>query len=177
MKPKNLWILIGIPGSGKTTWLKKQAKENAKIVSRDAIRFEMLAESDAYFAKEKEVYRKYINEIQDGLYDKTISQVYADATHLNPASRRKLLKELDLTDVGITFVCFDVSLKTALLRNSKREGRARVPDDVIRNMQNSLQFTTDEEAKQYNVLTYVIDAKGDYRYATNVGYERFALWS
>ena len=61
MSHKNLWILSGPPGSGKTTWTKKQIKSakqknpEAHIYhfSRDQIRFSLLEEGDPYFSKEE----------------------------------------------------------------------------------------------------------------------------
>ena len=158
MKRTNLWITIGIPGSGKSTWLNKYAK--GPVVSRDAIRFGLLKEGDDYFKYENEVVKTFYETIQEYIYDKNIVNVYADATHLNEKSRRKLLKELDLTDVQVNYLYFDTPLNVCKKRNALRTGLANVPETVIENMYVSLQKTTQKEIDLYKVLTYQINHKG-----------------
>ena len=53
MKRKKVWILSGVPGSGKTTWVKEQiAKRGGVHCSRDEVRFAMLKDGEDYFAHE-----------------------------------------------------------------------------------------------------------------------------
>ena len=70
----NLFIACGIPGAGKTTFLKNAVKNlkertnfSVEYVSRDEVRFSMLEESDDYFSKEKEVYKEFCNRIQKAI--------------------------------------------------------------------------------------------------------------
>ena len=46
--------MVGIPGSGKSTWAKARCKNNphAAYISRDEIRFSLLKDEEEYFAKE-----------------------------------------------------------------------------------------------------------------------------
>lgn len=134
-KPRNLWIMCGIPASGKSYKAKELAErwEDCKYVSRDAVRFSLLSEEDEYFNKEKAVWKQYIAEIQEGISNHL--NTIADATHLNWASRKKLLDALHGLDrVAVNCYYFPTSLETCLRRNALREGRARVPEKVIRNM-------------------------------------------
>lgn len=63
-----LFIMVGLPGSGKSTFLKRRAHEfttsrcGYTVVSRDAIRFSLLSDTDDYFAKENEVFKKFTQE-------------------------------------------------------------------------------------------------------------------
>lgn len=139
-KPHNLWIMVGIPGSGKSFKAKELAEawgQDCKYVSRDDIRFSKVNPKDPYFNKEKQVWKEYIQEIQDGIdnYPNTI----ADATHLNWPSRNKLIKALQLNNVNINCYYFSTPLNVCLERNSHREGRAQVPESVIKNMYASMQ--------------------------------------
>lgn len=152
MKQKNLWLMVGCAASGKSTWLTKNACSDGVIVSRDAIRFSLLNPGDDYFSKENEVFEKYVNSIQNA-FNHT-DNVYADATHLTEASRNKLLNRLDLTNVNIKAVMFLTSLDECLARNSKRGGRAQVPESVIKRMFFS---TTDPTFdKKYKIETIYV---------------------
>lgn len=123
-----LFLLSGPPACGKTTWLKEHGNEGY-VVSRDAIRFAMLKDGEDYFAHETEVFEELVRQTQNSIDNNWIT--YVDATHLNWAGRRKLLKRLNLDEVDVSVIEFHTPLKVCLERNAKREGRARVPDSAI----------------------------------------------
>lgn len=135
-------MTIGVPGSGKSTYLKHTKLE---VISRDAIRFAILDKyhTDDYFSHEDEVWTEFVNAIVEALNDG--KDVAADATHLSKGSRRKLLnaviprlkikEEKRLLIIGLYF---DVPLDVCLERNAQRTGRAFVPEEQIRNMYTSL---------------------------------------
>ena len=139
-----LILLCGIPGSGKTTIAKKIMQKNDLYISRDEIRYSMISNEDEYFAKEKEVFKEYIRQIDEAL-TKNYHWVFADATHLNKASRNKVINRLQNKPDKINVIYMTTSLKEALRRNSKRTGRALVPENVIKEMYNSLEKPTKEE--------------------------------
>lgn len=133
MKQKNLVILSGIPGSGKSTWLRTHLKEGDTYVSRDEVRFSIINDDEDYFAHETEVFDKFVADIEENL-NKGL-RVFADATHINWASRRKLLERIhNKEDVDIDVYYFKVPLETCIKRNAQRTGRALVPDSVVRRM-------------------------------------------
>ena len=133
MKQKNLVILSGIPGSGKSTWLKNHLGENDAYVSRDEVRFSIIGEDEDYFSHETEVFNKFVERIEDAL--NAGKRVFADATHINWASRRKLLERIhDKDNIDIDVYFFETPLAVCLDRNEQREGRARVPKSVVRRM-------------------------------------------
>ena len=86
-----LYLMCGVPGAGKSTWV-EQHKGEGVVISRDKIRFSMLHETDEYFSKEPFVYQEFIKQITEAL--DTNGLVFADATHLNGSSRIKLLRSL-----------------------------------------------------------------------------------
>ena len=147
-----LYVMVGIPGSGKSYIANILAKEiNGAVVSRDAIRFAFLNEEDGYFAKEKEVFKEYVNEIQH--YLDNGKSVIADATHLNAPSRVKLLDNLYFTEEDyIIPIVIRTPFEVCSERNAQRTGRSKVPDYVLKSMYNSL--TDPDEDPAYIRLQY-----------------------
>lgn len=136
---KKLFLMVGIPGSGKSTFIKKFITEldgYTAVVSRDEIRFSLLKDGEEYFSRETEVFNKFIDEIKYFLKE-DISNVVVDATHISPASRNKVLRALGtLSDVEVNAVVLMTPLDVCLERNSHRTGRAYVPPSAIENMYN-----------------------------------------
>lgn len=133
----NLLLTCGIPASGKSTFAKQFVEESdGKVlrVSRDEIRFSMLSGDEDYFAHEQTVFKKFVEQIKDGL--KKYDLVIADATHLNRSSRKKLLNELkdSLKNKKVGALVFDVPFEVAVERNNKRTGLEKVPYETMRSM-------------------------------------------
>ena len=147
-KSKNLWMMVGVPGSGKSTWIKNHLasfKNYTKVLSRDDIRFSLIDDNDEYFSKENEVFEKFIEEIKDGL--KNCNNTIADATHLNERSRAKVFNALKgyLKNIEINAIVINTSLDRTIAQNSLREGRSFVPLSAIRRMNIQLTIPTLEE--------------------------------
>lgn len=133
---RELVLMMGLPGSGKSTYLEiiTSPKMGDIVISRDKIRFSLLQDGDKYFDKEKEVWQQYVAEIQAALDDPCYRHIYADATHLNEASRNKLLDALNLHGVDIKIIWKNTALQECLKRNAKREPKYVVPEEQIVSM-------------------------------------------
>ena len=142
-----LFLMVGVPGSGKSTWLKNHCKENDVIVSRDAIRFSMVAEGEEYFSKEKEVFKEYCRQISENLA--AGHNVFADATHLNAASRKKVLDNVTGYDM-VGAIVMNTSLTEALRRNDNRMGREFVPRSIIKRM--AVQFDFPDITENFDII-------------------------
>lgn len=157
----NLYILCGPSGSGKTTWARHFTEENffadIHYVSRDEIRFSILKDGEDYFSHEKEVFKKFSTTIAQTLLDGF--DVIADATHLNEFSRCKLTQAIDMIidSYDIIYVVFDVDADTCIVRNVNREGRANVPDTIIRNMCREFKAPTFDEDERIVEIREVSD--------------------
>lgn len=152
MKHKKVWLLAGIPGSGKSTWVRQQISNKGGVhCSRDEIRFSLLSEEDDYFAHENEVIFLWKEKIKQAIENPDVENVYIDATHLTEKTRKKVLNELPIDDnCFVITVFFKVPLEICLERNEKRSGRAYVPPEVIRDMYKSYQsYTTLGDAFAY----------------------------
>ena len=147
-KNKRLWVMAGIPGSGKSTFIqnhKSYFNEHQAIISRDDIRFSFVTENDAYFSKEIAVFNEFIRQIKNSLNENVDTIV--DATHISIGSRAKLLRHLApaLKEVEINAIVLKVPLEVALERNSHREGLKFVPETAIENMYHQFTEPTFEE--------------------------------
>jgi predicted kinase len=161
-----LFILMGTPGSGKSTWASQHMnKDTDIIISRDTVRFSMVAEDEEYFSKEKAVFKEFLAQINTALENGT--NVFADATHLNKASRNKLLRGITVTPAETSVVWVKTPVSQCITQNSNREGtRAFVPLSVIRRMNNQIETPEFEEGldKIYIIepnKPIIIKEKGD----------------
>lgn len=149
-----LYILCGPSGCGKSTWAKNDERvEHCAYVSRDAIRYSLIKEGEDYFSHEKEVFRCFTSEIIKNI--KMGFDTVADATHLNEFSRRKLTQAIDMytPDYKIIYVVFNTDVETCIARNSSREGRANVPENIIRNMCRDFRVPTkDEDERAIDII-------------------------
>ena len=129
----DLYLMCGVPGAGKSTFLKNHIKENnTKVISRDKIRFSIVKPNEEYFSHEDEVLEIFWKQINEALAEN--KTVYVDQTSLTPRSRKWLLQHV----TGYERACLiwiNEDLETCLERNEKRKGtRAYVPRSVIRRM-------------------------------------------
>ena len=159
---KVLYIAVGAPNSGKTTFINDRidALGEGVHVSRDEIRFSLMDSDEDYFKHEGETFLTFCEQIQEALDNPRGSDhVYADATHLNKRSRHKLLKKLHLQNVEkIVILYFKVPYEILEERNANRVGKTKIPFSALENMYNSMDVPSVEENPLFDIWT--IDAYG-----------------
>lgn len=139
----NLYLMVGIPGSGKSHYLQTYVNWNNAIVSRDKIRFMMLKDGENYYAHEKEVEKEFYNQINIALMNGI--DTYADATHISKQSRAKTLKHVTAPYDKVVAIVMETSIANCCERDSKRTGRSKVGEQVIYNMNMNYSKPTLEE--------------------------------
>lgn len=155
MKQKNLWLMCGVPASGKSTYVHDAIRAHGgTYISRDEVRFSITGEDEDYFSHENEVFQEFIKQINNAL--DFYKDVYIDATHLNQASRNKVLDRVNLAEVNIIPVNFMTPVEVCIARNSNRTGRACVPENVIKRMASQFRPARDGEKYEYDSIVDVI---------------------
>ena len=135
--------MCGVAGSGKTWFAKNKLMKGRdwEYISRDEVRFSIVEDNEEYFSHEKEVFANFVEKVAIALHWGG-NNIIADATHLNWGSRRKLLKAINkyypVEELDIIPVVIEAKLADILERNKLRDGRARVPENVIRRMRASM---------------------------------------
>jgi predicted kinase len=131
-----LYVLIGLPGSGKSHWAQANTDRiEAIVVGSDEVRTEFQAsgknpyDGDAIFA---EVERRTRAQLQAD------RSVILDATHYQRRYRTYAINLAHQLHVPCVAVWFDTPLDEVLQRNGWRTGdrfgEERVPDHIIREM-------------------------------------------
>jgi predicted kinase len=127
-------MLVGIPGSGKSTYAKQ-------VISKDPSNWVRINNDDLRAMMNGSVwsqdYEKMITDARNYLIRDALKRgknVIIDNLNLN---RRhfddvcKIAKSIN-ADIQVFEKAFYIELDEAMERNSKREGAARVPDDVVK---------------------------------------------
>lgn len=160
----HLFLMVGIPGSGKSTWIANQVDVlepwQYKVISRDEIRFAMLKPGEDYFSRENAVFAQFIKSINDALAA-GVQYIFVDATHLSPGSRMKVLHRLRVpASTTLAVEVFTTPLEVCLERNDKRTGLAKVPAASIKNMEAGFIYPTMEEFTKYGFSSVKIWGQG-----------------
>lgn len=149
--------MCGPAGSGKSTWVKEHIKSDEVYISRDAIRFDLVRENENYFSKEKIVFDRFVNLINKNLAAINCNSVYADATHISPSSRKKLINQLNLNGVDIIFVSVYPDVETCVKQNSTRQGRTLVPESVVRAMHEKYIIPSTDECPEHAIAVILVN--------------------
>jgi predicted kinase len=152
---QELKIMVGIVGSGKSTWAKQEYNKltsqgySCIVISRDEIRFSLLKDEEDYFAHEDEVFNEFIRRINESI-ELGFDCIIADATHVSRKARARVINRLlPNSSTNLVFEIMDCRLSTCVKRNSVRVGRAKVPFSAIKNMSNNFTSISLDEAAEY----------------------------
>ncbi|MCS7026203.1 MAG: AAA family ATPase [Bryobacteraceae bacterium] len=138
MQRPRIVLLVGLPGSGKSTWA---ARQNLPVLSSDEIR-RLLLDDPADQRANRRVFQILRFLLKQRLaLRRALSCV--DATHLTRAERRPYLALAEIYDCEVEAVFFDVPLEVCKDRNRSRS--RVVPEDVLDRMAARLEPPTLEE--------------------------------
>lgn len=144
-------MLIGLPGSGKSTYAAKFAASDSKEVhlSSDQIAKDKFAPNepaDLHFIF-SEMHHQTVQALETG------KNVIYDATNLASQKRKSFLNRIQNQQAETEAIVFLTPYKILKERNRSREDRDRVPDSVIERYIKSFQFPKrDEKFDRVTVL-------------------------
>jgi predicted kinase len=137
--PKGYVVLaIGMPGSGKTTWMRRRG---VTPLSSDLLRNILFDD-----VEEQRYQGLVFSTLRSLLRARLIARMpwnYVDATNLSIHERRQWIKMAKSFGYEVQAVFFDVPLEVCLERNSKRD--RSVSEDVMRKMAEKLKPPVFEE--------------------------------
>jgi len=133
-----LLVLIGIPGSGKSTWIAQNNISNKyRVVSPDKIRKELTGDINDQ-TKNAEVWKvakqRVVNTLKNG------KSAILDATMTNPEYRQDFIKGLPTSNIKAKIFQADPEDVKERIKKDIEAGkdRANVPDEIVDQMYNEL---------------------------------------
>jgi len=151
MKDSYAYVMVGAPGSGKSTQAAKLAEiENAVIISGDDIRAELYGSADI-----QGVWQEIHDRIEELVAQACGKPVILDGTHYRASYRKEAIALLRSYGYGkVEAVVVDASLATCLARNFQRT--RHVPDYVIKSIHEKLQSSLRTiDSEDWDRITYI----------------------
>lgn len=144
----NLYMLIGIPCSGKSTWIEKNVnREEAVVLSSDAY---IQSVADMSGSTYNEVFSNSIKLANENL-KKELSKaiidnkaIFWDQTNISINSRKKKLNDPRLQHYVKYAIVFNTPFDCCLSRNNQRIGKV-IPLCVMESMRNNFEYPTYSE--------------------------------
>ncbi len=133
-----LVLTVGLPGSGKSTWLRERGVE---AISSDGVRA-LLSGDETNQSLNRLVFRT-MRQMAKARRLAGAQATYIDSTALTKWERRCWVRWAELNDCEVEVVLFEVELEECLRRNA---ARARVvPEDALRRMAERMERPTLDE--------------------------------
>lgn len=152
---RTLYVLSGLPGSGKTTWaedFKKTHKEPTFIIASDDIRVE-LGGYPQYFKEEAKVWELFYSRMNEPLIYNDVN-VVMDSTCLEDRFRKMVLEKAKNFDRKV-LVFFNISPSICKARNENRESDRRVKESAMDMMIENFHYPSEEVISMYDSILVI----------------------
>lgn len=161
---KEIIVLVGVAGSGKSTYIEKNKTKKDLIVSSDSIRLELFETLEEGNKHNQEVFEIVRNRIFKNLKNDNIDRIFFDATNVTRKRRINFYNEVKRIskDIKVKIIFFDLTLEELYARNINRETNKQVALDVIYNQWLSLEVCKQNvDCDEFDVIIgkqeYIID--------------------
>jgi predicted kinase len=144
-----LWVSVGFPGVGKSTWIDRNVKNNTQdilVLGTDRLLDKIaLKEGKTY----NEVFKDHIEFVSEWFYNELCTallndeNVFVDRTNLSVKSRRRILSLVPkhYEKIALVFTC---DKEVHDVRLQMRPGKT-IPKAVLKQMEDSFVYPTVEE--------------------------------
>lgn len=142
-------MLVGLPGSGKSTYSKEIEEIGFSIHSSDKIREELFGNAESQNDNDKVfkiLHKRIKSDLQNG------RNTVMDATNISSKRRRAFLSEISKIECYKTCIVLATTIERCKKNNNKRE--RKVPEYVINRMYHSFEFPGYFEGWDYINLIY-----------------------
>ena len=149
------YIMIGAPGSGKSTWIKNHLQNNVIIISRDNIVMELANTSD-YQKAWNSVDQKQVDKILQERFDNIngVGNFAIDMTNMSKKSRKRWINKIDKSLYEIEAIVFELPKEVLIERNKLRQAENKnMPLMVIDQMLNNYEKPSHDEG--FNGIYYI----------------------
>lgn len=156
----NFYMLVGLPGSGKSNIAKKMKEENPKIqiFSSDELRKELWGNKNTQ-GNNSVLFKELHNRIKFCL-ENGVDCIY-DATNISSKRRIAFLNELKkFNDLNKTCIFVLTSIEKCFKNNKNRE--RKIPEEVIRNMYLRFEIPQYREGWDNIIIKRQFDRQRDY---------------
>jgi predicted kinase len=151
---QSIYIPIGLPGCGKTTFYETRLKDKNVIrISADDIRFKLLDSENTqiYFDEsiEKDVWAEYYDELNYHLEHD--ASIYVDCTNLTLAKRMKIYEMITKShceSFQIQYICFVLTAEQCW--HNQQDRKRKVQLSILVQMEKSFEPISDIELQLFN---------------------------
>lgn len=156
LSPFNAWIMVGLPGSGKSTWINENLPDGINIVNQDSIRVELGIMDDVDHKKigdrqqEKEVSKLNDERIEELILNR--EDFVIDNTNVKAGRVENYYRRLTKAGANVKIVIIDTPVETCIERRKND-----IPKSVIEQMNAGVQKVKEQFGKDKNTIIVTND--------------------
>ena len=133
LSPFNVYIMVGLPGSGKSTWIKNNLPKDIEIINQDSIRIELgIMDNDEQKRIGNKEQEKEVSKINDERVDKLIKDrkdFVIDNTNVKAGRVENYYNRLKKLGANVKIVVVDTPVEICIKRRNDC-----IPENIIKQM-------------------------------------------